>query len=114
MNEEKSFEMKFTLRSPQAKFSSRDAQTTRGEKKKSDFSFGSVASKTNEAREFFKQNDFNDTEIKLLYMPHNIQPDKILNIHASRIALFLLLSALSPSPPPQTSISSIKSRAKFA
>lgn len=40
----------------------------------------------NRAREFFKQNDFNDTEIKLLYMPHNIQPDKILNIYASTIA----------------------------
>jgi hypothetical protein len=55
----------------------------------------------NGAREFFKQNDFNETKIKLLYTPHNIHPDKILNIYASTIT--------GPSR-----ILSIKSRAKFA
>jgi hypothetical protein len=58
--------------------------------------------RANGAREFFKQNDFNDTEIKLFYMPHNIQPDKILNISASTIALYLsfvgLLPFFSPLP----------------
>lgn len=63
----------------------------------------------NGAREFFKQNDFNDTEIKLFYMPHNIQPDKILNISASTIALFLSFVVL-PFPQPLHFEHQIKSK----
>lgn len=69
------------------------------DKVQTDFDSGSVASEAGKEpckRTFFKQNCFNDTEIKLFYMPHNIQPDKILNIFASKIASFLF-SFLSPS-----------------
>lgn len=56
------------------------------------------------------------TVVKSSYMPHNIQPDKILSISASTIALFL--SFVVPPPPAKTPPSllreSIKSRTKFA
>jgi hypothetical protein len=50
---------------------------------------------------------------KSSYMPHNIQPDKILNISASTIALFLsfvVLALCLPLPPTRFSEHQIKSK----